>query len=125
MISRSGLGADGGNRALQALHFAADVGDGAVLFVGAGGGQKDVGALRGFGQEHVLHDDESFLRGQRTVLQRIRADDPESVEIRLRPAFPERSSPARRRPDNPEAVRAQGPCRLRRASSNNRPAGSI
>ena len=76
-----GLGAHGFHGTLQALHFAGDVGDGAVLFIGGRGGEYDVGTLRGFGEEHLLHYDKRVLRRQVRALQRIRADDPEYVEI--------------------------------------------
>ncbi len=44
------------DRAMGQLHFAGGIGQRAVFFVSGGGGQHHVGALRGFGEEHVLHD---------------------------------------------------------------------
>ena len=42
----------------QLLYFAGNVGDGAGLFVSRSRRQNDVGMLRGFGQEQILHDNE-------------------------------------------------------------------
>ena len=42
------------NRAMGHLHFAGGVGERAVFFVGRRRGEDDVGALRGFGQEHFV-----------------------------------------------------------------------
>ncbi len=44
--------------AVRHLHFAGRVGQRAVFFVSGGGGQHDVGALRRFGQEHIVHDEQ-------------------------------------------------------------------
>src|SRR5208283_6009627 len=54
-----GLGAHGVDGELQTLDFAGDVGDGAVLLVRAGGREDDVGLAGGFGEEHVLDDEET------------------------------------------------------------------
>ena len=94
MISRSGLAPIDLQAALQPLHFAAHVGDGAVLFVGGGGGKDHVGALRGLGEEHVLHHHESAAGCELSVLQRIRAHHPEHVQS-APPAFRRRPGPAR------------------------------
>ena len=45
------------------LDFAGGIGERAVFFVSGGGGQDDVGALRGFGEEHVVND-EQFETGE-------------------------------------------------------------
>ena len=42
----------------EALQIAAGIRHRARLFIGKGGGQEDVGVLRCFGEEHVLHNQE-------------------------------------------------------------------
>ena len=75
------LGAHHLDRLLQPLHFAADVGHGAVLFVRGRGGENDIGLLRGLGHKEVLHDHESLLRRERGALQRIRAHYPQDIQV--------------------------------------------
>ncbi len=59
-IAARALRVDG---ALRHLHFAGRVGQRAVFFVSGCRGQNHVRALRRFGQEHILHD-EQFEAGK-------------------------------------------------------------
>ena len=51
------------DRTVRHLHFAGRVGERAIFFVGGCRGQDNVGALRGFGQEHFV-DHEQFESGE-------------------------------------------------------------
>ena len=65
------------DRAMRHLHFARGVRERAVFFVGGGGGQNDVRALRGFRQEHVVHH-EQFEAGELVRAARRRKSSPDS-----------------------------------------------
>ena len=102
MISRSGLVPIVLTARFSRCTSPRDVGDGAVLLVRGRGGKHDVGALRGLGQEHVLHHDEA-----------------RSPTRALRSSADSRRPPTARRDPAPPASRAAS-CRVAAAVAGTR-----
>ena len=76
------LGAHGLDGALQPLHFAADVGDGAVLLVGARPpGRRRRRAAPSRSGTFLHHDERASARPADRVFRRIRADHPQHIQI--------------------------------------------
>ena len=74
------------DRATGHLHFTGGIRERAVFFVGGGGGENNVGALSGVGQEHIVNDEQVEARyaiGCRNTegLDGIGANHVESVQL--------------------------------------------
>ena len=105
------------------LEVAVGVGDGAGLLVEVGGGEDDVGKLRGLGEEHVLNDNEGIAEGGGIDLEAgdgVGADHVEGGEIAaggcVEDAEHVEAGGKGGRGRSREACRGGRPCRRRRGS---------